>query len=131
MKKGALCASLAGALGLALAGSAHANTVGGQPSGPEAGGSTYFPPTTDGPMTARVVLRCRVKADATVERCVVVSEAPPGHGLGEVAVRMSAEIKIHADTFKPSMVGSEVEIPIRFTPENPPADDARRAGGGP
>jgi len=74
-------------------------------------------------MTARVVLRCKVKADATVEQCVVASETPAGHGLGDAAVRLSSNIRIQADTFKPSMVGSEVEIPIRFEPDDPSVAD--------
>jgi hypothetical protein len=67
------------------------------------------------PGSGRVILTCQVLADRSVGGCQVAHEAPAGHGLGEAALRMTRDIKIPRDTFKPEMVGAEVDIPLSFS----------------
>lgn len=87
----------------------------GQPDGPAATPQADQSAAEDG--KARVVLRCIVNADRSVGHCVVASESPPGRGLGDAALRMSAQIRIQPETFEPGMVGSAVDIPMNFERE--------------
>jgi hypothetical protein len=112
---------LTGAAALFAAGAGYASTP-GQGSGPLAPGLDD-PSTHSDPASVKVVLHCRVKADATVDQCTVVSETPPGHNLGAAAVRMSSQIKIDAETFSPDMVGQMIDVPLSFAPATPPDGD--------
>ena len=80
------------------------------------GPGTYFPP---GPQrsgqTGSAMIRCRVTARGTVEKCIVLSEDPPGLGFGEAALKMSCLFKMKPKTADGrSVEGAEVNIPIRF-----------------
>lgn len=114
---------LAGVAGLLLAGAAHA-TPGDDRSGPlvdQGAGLTAPPASPEGP-TAHVVLQCIVNSDRSVDHCAVVSEAPAGHGLGEAALRMAAQIRVSPDSFGPDMVGKRVEIPVDLELDSDPDD---------
>jgi len=109
---------LAGAAVLMAAAAGHASTT-SQSAGPLDQG----PDNQGEGLSVKVVLHCRVKADATVDQCTVASENPTGHNLGEAAVRMSSQIRIDQATFSPEMVGQMIDIPIRFAPDAPPDGD--------
>jgi hypothetical protein len=72
--------------------------------------------------TARVVLRCIVMVDATVDKCQVARETPTGHGLGDAALRMAHQIKISPENFSKDIVGEVVDIPLSFTRDEEVAD---------
>lgn len=109
-----------------LAGGAEASTADPQaPLAPVKPPSSSAPPEPDLPddgAHARVVLRCIVMVDATVDKCEVAHETPAGHGLGEAALRMSREIKLSPDTFRRDMVGQEVDIPLNFARDEQAGD---------
>jgi hypothetical protein len=102
----------------ALAGAGQAAT-GGDGSGPLVDGLPDQPATA---VKAHVVLRCTVKADRSVDDCVVASESPSGQGLGEAALRISGQIRVSPETFGPDFVGEKVEIPINFERDPDPGD---------
>jgi hypothetical protein len=108
---------LAGALGLLAAGAGHASTSGAGQGPAAANAARTAPPPAEQlpPGSGKVVLTCQVLSDRTVGQCQVADEAPLGHGLGEAALRMTREIRIPRDTFKPEMVGAEVDIPLSFS----------------
>ena len=121
-------AGLAAGLGVLLAaGLASANPVGVGPGPlvPKPGVPAQRPPEQELPddsAHARVVLRCIVMVDATVDKCLVAHETPPGHGLGEAALRMSHQIKISPENFSHDIVGQEVDIPLSFARDEEPVD---------
>jgi hypothetical protein len=126
-------AGVAGAAGLLLAGTSYASTdhLGGGPlvGAPVAPAAPAAAPTPDAPSdqgAVHVVLRCVVMTDATVDHCQVASETPPGHGLGEAALRMSRQIRINRESFTRDMVGQAVDIPLSFAPDA--ADDDMPSG---
>jgi hypothetical protein len=106
-----------GALSLLTAGLGHASTpgVGQAPMAGKAVRAAPHPADEAPPGSGRVVLTCQVLADRSVGGCQVAHEAPAGHGLGDAALRMTRDIKIPRETFKPEMVGAEVDIPLRFS----------------
>lgn len=123
-----LATSLAAGVGaLLMAGPALANPVGvgpgplvpkqvapaPQPSEPE---------TPDDSAHARVILRCIVMVDATVDKCIVANETPKGHGLGDAALRMAHQIKISPENFRREIVGEEVDIPLSFARDEEAVD---------
>jgi TonB family protein len=65
----------------------------------------------------RVVLNCDVKADGSLENCIVASEDPPNLGFGAAAIRSAQTFR-----FLPSMrdcqpiTGAAVVVPVVFTP---------------
>jgi hypothetical protein len=110
-------AGLAGALGLAFAGAGHASTPAAAQQAPLAGKAAPQADANEAPLPpgeAHVVLRCQVLSDRTVGECEVAHEAPAGHGLGEAALRMTRDIRIQPEAFKPDMVGAVVDIPLSF-----------------
>ncbi len=110
-------AGLAGSLGLAFAGAGHASTPAAIQQGPLAAKAAPAPDANDAPLppgVAHVVLRCQVLSDRTVGGCQVAHESPAGHGLGEAALRMTRDIRIQSEAFKPDMVGAVVDIPLSF-----------------
>lgn len=117
---------LAGAAGLLAAGAAWASTdqPASAPLAPAPRSSPAAPPPEAPPADGRVkvVLRCVVMTDATVDHCHVASETPPGHGLGEAALKMVSQIRIDRDTFTRDMVGQAVDIPLSFAPDQPNGD---------
>jgi len=113
-----LWAVLAGATVLVMTDAALASTA--QPNGEP---MVVAPDPAGVDVEGRVVIRCRVGPERTLDECVVASETPAGHGLGQAALRMAREVKINAGTFKPDMVGQTLEIPIRFVQEDPNGGD--------
>ncbi len=110
---------LAGAVGLLASSAALANPVGVGPGPlvPKPGSQAPNPSEPDLPADsahARVVLRCIVMVDATVDKCQVERETPTGHGLGDAALRMAHQIKISPENFSRDIVGEEVDIPLSF-----------------
>ena len=118
---------LAGVAALGAAGAALANPVGVGPGPlvPKQAAPVPKPPEQELPddsAHARVILRCIVMVDATVDKCLVAHETPQGHGLGEMALRMSHEIKISPENFSHDIVGQEVDIPLSFARDEEPVD---------
>ncbi len=118
---------LVGLAVLLAAGPGLANPVGVGPGPlvPKPGSQAPKPPEPDLPPDsdqARVVLRCIVMVDATVDKCVVERETPVGHGLGDAALRMAHQIKISPDNFSHEIVGEEVDIPLSFARDEEQAD---------
>jgi TonB family protein len=60
----------------------------------------------------KATIRCVVAKDARLDACTVLSETPAGAGFGEMALRMSKEMRFRG----PGTVGGAVEIPITFKP---------------
>ncbi len=60
----------------------------------------------------RVVLSCRVRADRSPERCLILSEAPEGYGFGRSAVAGARRGRVSADT----PPGARVQFVVRFIP---------------
>jgi hypothetical protein len=112
----------AGVAAVLAASAGHASTAGEGPAPlvDRSGALADLPPPSDD--MARVVLRCTVRADRSVDHCTIASEFPRGHGLGDAALRMSDMIRVGAETFSPDMVGARVDIPINFE-RDPDAND--------
>jgi protein TonB len=112
-------------LAVLAAGAALANPVDKGPGPLVPKGPAAAPAEPDLPADgskARVVLRCIVMVDARVDKCVVERESPPGHGLGEAALRMTSQIKISPENFSRDIVGEQVDIPLSFSREEEVAD---------
>ncbi|HEY5409971.1 MAG TPA: energy transducer TonB [Caulobacteraceae bacterium] len=107
---------LAGLAGLLLAGAGHA-TPANSGSAPLVDKDPLASLQAPGAATGHVVLRCQVTADRSVDHCLVANETPPGHGLGEAALRMVQQFRIKPETFRPEMVGQMVNIPLSFEPD--------------
>ena len=121
----AACLAAAAALLAAGAGMAKPVDRGPGPLAPTPAAPQAMPAEADPPSDgseARVVLRCIVMVDATVDKCVVAHESPPGHGLGEAALRMTRQIKISPENFDHALVGQEVDIPLKFSRDEEVAD---------
>jgi len=72
---------------------------------------TILPPVAGGKAT----IRCVVAQHRKLDNCIVVSEEPPGAGFGEMALRMSKEMRFDGP------VGGTLTIPIAFKkPSSPP-----------
>ena len=108
--------ALIGVLGVSLAGPGLASTdgVGAGPMARKDAPAPHAQEAAPPPGSGRVVLRCQVLSDRSVGECQVAHEAPAGHGLGEAALRLTRDIRIPSETFKPDMVGAMVDIPLRF-----------------
>ena len=111
---------LPAAAALMAAGAAQASTP--PPTPPPPAGLSAIPQAAP-PAEGRVVLRCKVTAERTLESCAVASETPAGHGLGQAALDMARQVKINDGTFKPEMVGRTLEIPMRFAQDSPAEDE--------
>ena len=59
----------------------------------------------------RAVIRCSVRADRRVDRCVLVEEQPPGQGFGEAALKLASRFRAAPADRAP---GETVPITIRF-----------------
>jgi hypothetical protein len=116
---------LAAAVVLAASAPALANPVDRGPGPLVPKGPAAAPAEPELPVdgkTARVVLRCIVMVDATVDKCTVAHETPMGHGLGDAALRMSRQIKISPENFSRDIVGEQVDIPLNFSRDEEVAD---------
>ncbi len=63
----------------------------------------------------RVTIQCIVTRTGTLSDCSVLSEAPPGLGFGEAALKMAPQFKMRPQTKNGTPVeGGVVKIPLRF-----------------
>jgi len=60
----------------------------------------------------KAVIRCAVTARGTLDRCTVLSQDPPDGEFGEMALRMSKEMRV-----KGAAAGGTMTIPITFKPD--------------
>lgn len=66
------------------------------------------PPTLSG---GKALIRCKLIAGGKLDACTVLSEDPAGAGFGDMALRLSKEMR-----FRGGAVGGTVKIPIAFEP---------------
>jgi protein TonB len=85
-----------------------------KPSGEDL--AQYFPPRAmDLGKEGKVMIKCVVKANGTLDNCTVTSEEPEGLGFGAASIRMSKLFKMKPKTSDGASVdGAEVSIPISW-----------------
>jgi hypothetical protein len=71
-------------------------------------------------VSARVVLRCRARADGSLEPCAIVEETPKGLGFGKAAVLGARTLLVSRQASDGTPIaGRRIEVPVVF---NPPCD---------
>lgn len=79
--------------------------------------SVYPPVAAAQHLSGHAVVGCMVNADGSTRDCTVVSEAPPGSGFGDAALRAAAAFHFKPRTRDcvPTNDG-KIQVPIAFTP---------------
>jgi TonB family protein len=80
----------------------------------------------------KVMVRCNVRVDQTLETCRVLSETPKDEGFGAAALGVATTFRIHPKTVDGVPVGgAEVDVPVSFKVDVAPnaRETARRCLG--
>jgi len=65
----------------------------------------------------KVRVQCRLANDGVLRDCVILSEAPAGHGFGEAALNVATRFQMRPGTRDGQPIAGQIIIPISFSPQ--------------